>query len=173
MLMKRERSMLIGVFFCFLFLFLATRTVSATCPLCVGATASMVATARFFGVNDLITGTFIGALIVSTAAWINRVLTKRNKGRNYLPFQQIILVVFWLLAFTVIFFIAGLIKFELFNRLVIGMLMGVFIVPTAFIFNKFLRENNGRKNYMPFQHIFLTIVFLLIAVFAYYVIGVV
>lgn len=153
--------------------FLITTPVFAICPVCVAATGGMLATARLFGVDDLITGTFVGGLIVSVAAWVNRLLVKRNKGRNYLPFQSVVLTVFLLLLFITISFIVRLISFALFDRILIGTLTGVFITSIALKLNDFLRENNGNKNYVLFQHILVIITFLLITVFGYYIVGVI
>ena len=146
-------------------------SVFAHCPLCVAATGSAVAIARFYGVPDLITGSFIGAFILSIASWINRVLIKRNRGKSYFPFQSIVLAAFWLFAFLTIFSIAKLISFTLFDKLLLGILVGSFITLFAFKFNDFLREGNGNKNYIPFQVIFVTLAFLLLSVFGYYSMG--
>lgn len=143
----------------------------ATCPVCVAATGTMVATARFYGVDDLITGTFVGGFIISVAIWVNKLLKKKNK-KGYIPFQSAAIIVLWLFLFILIFYLAGLI-FTLFDRVIMGMLTGSIITLIAFRFHNFLKENNGNKSYIPFQSIFLLIAFLLLTVFGYYAIGVI
>lgn len=64
----------------------------AHCPLCSAATGSLLVVARAAGVSDLASGTLAGAFAVSTALWGSNWLKKRNKGKAYLPFQGIILV---------------------------------------------------------------------------------
>lgn len=168
MMMKIKISALLLSFVFFLLIFL--KTTLASCPVCIAATGAMVATARFYGVDDLITGTFVGGFVISGAAWIDRLLKKKKK--NYIPLQLIGITILWLFIFITIFYIAGLI-FSLFDRIVIGMLSGSIITLIAFRFHDFLKENNGNRSYIPFQVIFLSIVFLLLTVFGYYAIGVV
>jgi uncharacterized membrane protein YGL010W len=129
----------------------------------------MVATARFFGVDDLITGTFSGAFVVSAAFWVNKILKK--KGKNFIPFQSIVVTICWLFLFIAIFSVAELITLQLFDRLLDGLVIGTFVTLTAFGFHDFLRKTNGGSSFVPFQVIFITIGFLLLVVFGYYAIG--
>lgn len=157
----------------FIFLFLP-RLALAHCPLCVAATGSAVSVARFYGVDDLIVGTFIGGFVISTAFWLNKLLKKKNKGNDYIPFQlAIIILLSFILTFT-FFQSTGIVSHTtLFgiDRILAGMLIGSAITLFAFGFNDFIRKINGNKNYIPFQVIVLTITFLLIAVFGYYLVG--
>ena len=152
-----------------LFSYFLVKLTFAHCPLCVAATGSAIAVARFYGVPDLITGTFVGAFIISIGSWVSRILKNR---KHYIPFQQVIITTLSLSLFIMIFLLARLIT-TLFDEFLIGMLIGLFITYIAFIFNDFLRRRNGNKNYVPFQIILVTITFLLITIFGYYVIGVI
>lgn len=150
----------------FLSLFLA-KPALAHCPLCVAATGGAVVASRAYGVPDLITGTFVGAFVISIAAWIDRLLKRRNK---FLPFQSFILAAILLPLFIVIFFVTGVIL-AIFDELVVGLVIGAFITSFAFRFNDFLREKNGNRNYVPFQIIIITLAFLLLSVSSYYFVG--
>jgi hypothetical protein len=59
----------------------------AVCPVCTVAVASGVGASRSLGVDDLIIGLWVGALIVSMILWTIDWLNKKNikfKGRNIL-----------------------------------------------------------------------------------------
>lgn len=148
-----------------------SKLVFAHCPLCVAATGGAVVAARFYGVPDLVIGTFIGAYLISISFWINKILLKRNKGRNYLPFQQTILIGFWLFLFLILLTITNITTLSIFNKLIEGMLIGTFVTLFAFKFHDFLREKNRNRNYIPLQVIFIALTFLLLTTFTYYIIG--
>src|SRR3989338_2455804 len=57
-------------------------TVMAHCPLCTAATIVGVGVTRSLGWDDSIVGIFVGAMIVSSALWLNNILKKRNIGGN-------------------------------------------------------------------------------------------
>lgn len=157
-------------------LFSAFKPVLAHCPLCTAATGAAVAVARYYGVDDLIVGTFIGGFVISTAFWFNRILRKRNKGEDYLPFQSAIIILLSFILTFVSFHTAGIVSFStLFgiDRIFAGMSIGSAISLAAFGFNDFIRKSNGNKNYIPFQVIFMTIAFLSLSALGYYIVGVV
>lgn len=146
----------------------------AHCPLCTAATGAAVAAARFYGVDDLIVGTFIGGFIISTAFWFNRVLRKKNKGKDYVPFQLEIISLLSFVLTLISFQTAGIVSIEtLFgiDRIFMGMLIGSLITLFTSGLNDLIRKNNGNKNYIPFQVISLTLAFLSLSVLGYYLVG--
>lgn len=154
----------------FLSLFLVIKPVFAHCPLCTAATGSVVAATRFYGVDDLIVGTFIGGFVISSAFWFNNILRKRNKNKNYIPFQLVGILLLSLVLTILTFHTIGLTSVTLFgvDRILLGLLIGSFITLIAFRFHDFLKRSNGNKSYIPFQVILITLAFLLVATFGYY-----
>src|SRR3989338_8948107 len=70
-------------------------TVMAHCPLCTAATIIGVGVTRSFGWDDSIVGIFVGAMIVSSALWVNNILKKRNIGGNaFLKISSITIATF-------------------------------------------------------------------------------
>ena len=53
--------------------------VMAHCPLCTTATIIGVGVTRSFGLDDSIVGVFVGAMIVSSALWLNNALKKLKR----------------------------------------------------------------------------------------------
>lgn len=155
-------------------LFSFSKLVFAHCPLCTAATGAVVATARWYGVDDLIVGTFFGGFTISTAFWIQRILLKRNKGKDFIPFQLAIITILSLILSIITLHTANLFSSSTFfgvDRLLAGTFIGSSITLIAFGSHELLRKNNGNKNYFPFQAIVLALAFLSIAVFSYYLAG--
>ncbi len=154
--------------------FLIIQPALAHCPLCTAATGSAVALTRFYGVDDLVVGTFIGGFVISTAFWLNRILRKRNKGKDYIPFQSAILILLSFVLTFISFQVAGIYSVKKLlgvDSILMGMFVGSIVTLFAFSFNDFIKRRNGNKNYIPFQVIFITLAFLLLSVFGYYAMG--
>ncbi len=148
--------------------------VYAHCPLCVVATGSLVAASRWYGIDDLIVGTFLGGFVISTTAWFDRILKKRNRNKEHIRYQYPIFILASIALTLITFYSLGLLgtgipNYILFgvDKLLIGFLIGSFLTLFAFSFNDLLRKNNGGKNHIPFQVIFLTVIFLLVTSFGY------
>src|SRR3989338_3908168 len=76
--------------------------VMAHCPLCTAATIVGVGVTRSLGWDDSIVGVFVGAMIVSSALWVNNILKRRNIGGNaFLRISSITLAAF---ALTILSF---------------------------------------------------------------------
>ena len=63
---------------------------------------------RYYGIDDLAVGTFIGGFVLSTSFWFDRILKKRNKGSTYIPLQTTILIVLGVVSTVLTFVIANL-----------------------------------------------------------------
>ena len=168
------------IFLTFSFLFSLvslTNVAFAHCPLCSAATGTAVAATRYYGVDDLIVGTFIGGFIISTAYWSNKFLMKKNKNKKYIQFQLPIVIILSLLLTFITFYFAKLLKnpnpaFQIFgiDKIVVGSVIGSLISVFAFWFNDFLRRIKG-KSFFPFQGIVLSLALLSLTSLLYYVVG--
>lgn len=145
--------------------------VYAHCPLCSAATGAAVATTRFYGLNDCIVGLFIGGFIISTALWFNNFLLKKNKNKNYLPLQSVILVLFSLSATISTFYFADLLnsssKIFGVNNLIFGTITGTIITPIGFLLSNLIKKVKG-KVLLPFQGIILPLILLIITGLVFY-----
>ncbi|MBI2580449.1 hypothetical protein HYV85_01440 [Candidatus Woesearchaeota archaeon] len=138
--------------------------VLAHCPLCAAATAGGVAATRFLGVDDSVTGTFIGGFVVSTGLWFNNWLKKKKNGGEFLPFQAAIVVLLSVALTLLTFYMAKLIgspnpAYMIFgvDKLMVGMLAGTVVSVGAFALHKWIRKVRGGKSLMPFQGIIVTL----------------
>lgn len=171
----KKMYLLSGIFF-FYFIVLID-PVSAHCPLCTAATGAAVATSRWLGFDDLVTGTFIGGLILSTSLWFNNILKKGNKGGEYIKFQSLILFAVTLASTTIGFYFLDIIGpengFKLFgiDRILIGMTTGLVASITAFKLHEIARNVNSNKNYIPFQSIAILLLVLAFVSIGFYIVG--
>ncbi len=151
--------------------------VYAHCPLCTAATGAAVITSRWLGVDDLVTGVFIGGLIISTALWFSNILKKGNKGGEYFKFQSLIIFLITLASVVIGFYFLDFIGprnyFKIFgiDKILLGMFVGIIISVVALEFHKYTRKINGNKNFVPLQSIVLMLVFLVLVSLSFYAIG--
>ena len=97
---------------------------SAHCPLCTAATGAGILIAEKYGVDDAIIGLWVGAFIVSTALWFDRVLKKKYD----FPGQSAIISAVSLALTVVPFYFAGMfgnpVKVLGMDRLLFGIFFG-------------------------------------------------
>ncbi len=142
----------------------------AHCPLCTGAAIGGVEIARYFGVDDSISGLFLGAAIISSALWFNKWLKKKVNFR----FQEGVIIGASFLLFAIPFYYAGLITdFEMvrsmpthhsfswlgplgIDKLLFGMILGTLIVWLTFTVSDYITQRKG-KVLWPFQSLSLMI----------------
>lgn len=144
------RSLLAG-FFLMVYILLGAAPVNAHCPLCTGATIMGVAIAERYGIDSAITGLWVGAFVISTTLWLDRVLKK--KGIEYSG--QSIILSFVAMALTVVpFYFAGIfanpVKILGIDRLLFGMLAGSAITFAGTELSQWIRQVRG-KVLFPFQ----------------------
>ncbi|MBI2549837.1 hypothetical protein HYV83_01495 [Candidatus Woesearchaeota archaeon] len=139
----------------------------AHCPLCAAATAGGVAATRFLGVDDAVTGTFMGGFVVSTALWFDLWLKKKRNGKELLPFQSTIFIIASLALTILTFYLAKLLgssdpAYHMFgvDKLLVGTIVGTAVTVGAFALHKWIRKVRGGKSLMPFQGIIVTLLFL-------------
>ncbi len=142
----------------------AAKPALAHCPLCAAATAGGVAATRLLGVDDTVTGTFVGGFVASTGLWFNNWLRKKKNGGEFLPFQAAIVLLLSVALTILTFYMARLIgspdpAFMIFgvDKLVLGTLVGTGVTLGAFALHKWVKAINGGKSIMPFQGIVLTL----------------
>jgi len=147
---------------------------SAVCPLCTIAVGAGIGLSRYLGVDDIISGLWIGGLIVSLIFWTLDWLSKKNVKFRLLP----VVVTVVMYAITVIplktMNIIGHPLNTLFcgvDRLIFGIGVGSLVFIFAVLLNNLLKKKNNGKVYFPYQKVVVPISSLLIAsVIAYLII---
>ncbi len=139
----------------------------AVCPVCAIAVGAGIGFTQWLGIDDVITGLWIGALTVSLIMWTISWFKKKNidfKGR------YIITVLFYYLLIVVPLYFLGFIGNPLnvlcacpvFDKLVVGIIVGTFAFWFSANWYEDLKKNNNNRAHFPFQRVFMPLVLLLI-----------
>jgi hypothetical protein len=149
-----------------------TQPVQAFCPVCTIAVGAGVGLAQYLGIDDTISGVWVGGLIVALIMWAVDWLNK--KGINFKFKTAIVSVVFYALTIVPLYFtgIMGhpLNKILNIDKLLFGILGGTAAFLAGVWVNDFLLKDNDNKNYFPFQKVTLTLVMLLFMSLIFYII---
>jgi hypothetical protein len=146
-------------------------TFAVVCPVCTVAVGAGLGLAQWLGIDDSISGLWIGALAVSISLWTIKWLDKKNikfKGRKILVFAGyyaiIVLPLWW----------KGMIghpfnKLCGIDKLLFGVILGTILFSAAVILLLHLLKRNGGKSYFKGQKIALPVTILIItSVILYY-----
>ena len=150
--------------FLILSLILANNAISV-CPVCTLAVGVGLCLSRWLKIDDLISGIWIGALIVSLTFWTNDFLKK--KKINFKFSHLIILVIYLLLVILPLYF-SGIIGHPLntilgIDKLILGTFLGIILFYLANYLNNYLKSKNNNKVYFAYQKVIIPVGILLIS----------
>lgn len=142
----------------------------SVCPVCTVAVGAGLGLAEYLGIDDSISGLWIGALIISMSIWTIIWLNKKEihfKGRKILIFLAyyaiVILPLYW----------KGKIGHPLnrlcgIDKLLLGIILGTFLFSAGVLFHNYIRKKNGDISYFKGQKIVAGILPLMIASIIFY-----
>jgi hypothetical protein len=146
----------------------------AVCPVCTVAVGAGLGLARWFGVDDTVTGVWIGALIVSMASWtVNWIKAKRPKWRFPADFWA------WLVAYATLVFVPlwfqGIIGHPLnvlwgMDKVLLGSAVGAIAFGATASAYEHLKAKNGGHAHFPFQKVAMPVAALSVLSSVFYVI---
>ena len=159
----------------------------AHCPLCTAAAGSGVGIARAYGLDDSIVGLMLGALIASSALWVDKLIKKKYK----IPYLQVLLVaISFLLLVAPLYYKGFYTNFEMvksmpeqhgmtglgvlsltqfgIDKLLWGTIIGTFAIWLTFTFSEKIKIKNNGKRLFPFQGLIFMVGVLLILSFLLY-----
>ncbi len=171
MMNKKIFSVVIAVF---LLSFLGINQAQAVCPVCTIAVGAGVGLCRWLGIDDVLSGIWIGGLIVSMIGWA---LSWLNKKQIRFPLRPLAVAVFFYLIVILPLYSMGIMgnaynKFWGMDKLFLGMIFGSLAFILAVWFNSFLKKMNQGKVFFPFQKVVIPILFLIITtIIFHYVVG--
>jgi len=136
--------------------------VMAMCPLCTAGTIIGVGVTRALGWDDSIVGIFVGAMIVSTALWVNNVMKKRNMGGGnaFLRVGSITVATFVLTVLS--FYYAGIFgpanTYRIFGmeKIIFGTISGAVVSFAAFFASNKIKMRNEGKTLFHYQSMAIT-----------------
>lgn len=152
------------------FSFLWAGSVQAICPVCTIAVGAGVGFTRYLGIDDTISGLWIGGLTVSIIMWTINWLNKKNihfKGR------KIITTLGYYLLIVVPLFWTGIMGHPLntlwgMDKLLLGTIIGSLGFLGAGLWYYQLKAKNAGHSYFPFQKVAMPVGALLILSLIFY-----
>ncbi|MCX6783841.1 MAG: hypothetical protein NT141_02125 [candidate division WWE3 bacterium] len=143
----------------------------AICPVCVVAVGAGIGLSRYLGVDDTITGLWVGALIVSMIVTTLDFLKKRHwvfKGVG------IVITLGYYLLVIIPLYLKDIIGHP-FNRilgidkLVFGIIFGTMALIVGPKIHAWLKSRHGDKSYFPFQKVAVPVSLLIILSGIFYI----
>ncbi|EKE11225.1 MAG: hypothetical protein ACD_15C00114G0004 [uncultured bacterium] len=154
----------------FSFLLLPFKSALAVCPVCTMAVGAGVGFSRWLGIDDTISGVWIGGLTVSMIMWTINWLAKKNirfEGRDV-----VVIAAYYLLIVAPLYWMD--IMGHPFNTLwgIDKILIGTIIGSALFFLSSFwyeiLKKKNGGHSYFPFQKVAMPVLALVLSSTIFY-----
>jgi len=148
----------------FLLSFLAANQTVAFCPVCTIAVGAGVGLCRWLGVDDVLSGIWIGGLIVSMIGWT---LNWLEKKQIRFRFRWLTVATLFYISVILPLYFTGIMghpynKLWGADKLLLGIVFGSIAFLLSFWLNSFLKKINQGKVFFPFQKVVLPILFLVI-----------
>jgi hypothetical protein len=162
----RKLFKLISIFPSFLLItLLISAKTYAICPVCTVAIGAGVGLSRWLGIDDTISGIWIGGLLVSTSLWTANWL--RGKKINFKYMTPVILVLMYVLTFIPLHYSKMLtdpynILWGI-NKIILGTSIGTILFFLSVFTDRILRKKNDGKVYVPYQKVILPVGYLLLS----------
>jgi len=157
-----------------LVIFLGTTTqVHAVCPICTVAVGAGLGISRWLGIDDTVTGIWIGGLILSSGLWLADWIGK--KGWK-VPYKEAISVgLFFLFVVPPLYWgkMIGLSGNTLWglDKVLLGTVVGSIIFLLGVWLDKWLRTTNEDKVYIYYQKVIIPVFLLSLVSFVFYLIS--
>lgn len=149
----------------------AVKIASAVCPVCTVAVGAGVGLAEYLGIDDTITGLWIGALTVSLSMWTINWFAKKDKTQKWIPGTTYL--GYYLLVVAPLFFMKSV--FHPFNtlwginKLILGIILGSLIFYSCSKLYEYMKNKNGKAHF-PFEKVAIPVLSLSIISFIFYII---
>lgn len=131
------------------------------CPVCTVAVGVGVGFLREFGVSDLITGIWFGALIVSSIAWMIDYLNRKNI--HFLFRKILVIILFYGIFIVPLYFWKVQGSIVMTPLLLKGIIIGTFVFILAVLSHNYLKKINEGKVLIFWQKVIVPLVFLILA----------
>ncbi len=182
----KKNIRIFSVSLAFIFTFFA-KNAFAVCPVCTVAVGAGLGLAEWIGIDDSVSGLWIGGLIVSislwTINWLNKKEIKSSTLRNSDPawggigreksnfgkkIRDILVFLIYYAIVVLPLWLKGKIGHPMnklcgVDKLLFGIILGTVLFSAGVIFHNYIRKRNENKSHFKGQKIALPVSFLIIA----------
>jgi hypothetical protein len=165
----KNKTLLLPILVILLF---AAQTAQAVCPVCTVAVGAGLGFSRWLGIDDSITGLWLGGLLLSLSLWTIDWLNRKNI-RFFLK-RFFVILAYYALAIIPLYFTKIITNPFAFvcscttDKLLLGIIEGT----AAFFFGvklyEFLKERNGGRAHFPYEKVVLPVGMLFIFTILFY-----
>ncbi len=142
----------------------------AICPVCVVAVGAGVGLSRYFGVDDVLTGIWVGGLLFSVSIWTIDWLAK--KKWNFRFNEVLVFATYYLLTVAPLYYneLIGhpFNKLWGMDKLVLGIIIGTIGIFAGSNFYNFLKKKNNNRAHFPFEKVVMPVSLLIILNIIFY-----
>lgn len=155
----------------FLASFLFIQVANAICPLCTVAVGAGVGLAEWLGIDDTITGLWIGGLIVSLIMWTVYWFDSKNihfKGRKIL-----VTIIYYVIVVVPLYYPLHIMGHPLnklwgVDKLLLGIILGSIFLFIGGVWYVVLKKRHGGRAYFPLQKVVMPVAPLIILTIVFY-----
>jgi len=144
----------------------------AVCPVCTVAVGVGLGLCRFLGIDDTISGIWIGGLMLSSGLWLADFLSKKNLKLTHLNFWSVLSFYIFILPPLYWAKTIGITGNTLWgvDKLLMGIGAGSILFLLGVWTDRTLRQTNNGKVYIYYQKVIIPVLYLTIASFIFYLI---
>ena len=153
-------------------LFLYPVQAHAVCPLCTIAVGAGLGLSRLIGIDDSVTGVWVGGLILSSGLWMADFIKKKGWKVPYPEFISVLLMVLFVippLYWSKMIGITGNILWGV-DKVLLGTVIGAGMFLLGVVIDKRLRTTNNGKVYVYYQKVIIPVFLLSVTSFILYLI---
>jgi hypothetical protein len=156
----------------FILFFIFPKSALAVCPVCTVAVGAGLSASRFLGIDDVITGVWIGGIIVSSGLWLSSWLKNKGYKVRYLDFISVLTFFAFVVLPLYWGHIIGIKNNTLWgvDKVLLGILVGILVFTFGVWFDGFLRKKNNGKVYFYYQKVIIPVFSLTFTSFIFYLI---
>jgi hypothetical protein len=158
-----KRNLTSKIFFLLAGLLFITSS-QAICPICTIAVGAGIGLAQWLGIDDTITGLWVGGFTVSISIWTITWLSKKNI--RFLGRKPLIFICYYALVLIPLY-MKKIIGHPLntlwgYDKLLLGIIIGSIAFAAGAIIYQIMKKKNANHAYFPFQKVLMPLAPLII-----------
>lgn len=154
---------------------LTAKAAGAVCPVCTVAVVGGIELSRWLGIDDSVTGLWVGGLTVSLIFWTLDWFKRKNINFR---FKKTITIISYLILIILPLYLLNIINFSFINigsfcgcglnKMLVGVATGMVFFYFGAIWYEAMKKKNDGHAYFPFQKVVMPIAPLVILSFIFY-----